>query len=249
MAHLKIYETINQLVGEIIALDNTDAGFKSSAEVIANKINDHVAEMIILAGIKPVSTDATFAETISKTIQKHVTEIISLKQSTSAGPNTEADSVQTTDPDINQIVSTIAVIIAAFIDVNKSQFTDKVKATVVDSINQLVAQLIALDNTEAEFQPSTEFIVNKINERVAELIDIVKTNNSSFNATSAEKTKETMKELLTDMITVKRSGSVTGPDAQASAVATTNTNLEDIVESMNQVIADFIETNNIMLSI
>ena len=66
MAHLKIYETINQLVGEIIALDNTDAGFKSSAEVIANKINDHVAEMIILAGIKPVSTDATSAETISK---------------------------------------------------------------------------------------------------------------------------------------------------------------------------------------
>lgn len=143
MTHLKIYESINQFVGEIIALDNTDAGFRSSAEVIANKINDRVAEIIILAGIEPAAADTTSAETISKTIQTHVTEIIDLKQSiTDAAQNTD-DTVLATDSNINQITSTIAVIIAAFIDVNKSQFIDSAKTSIVDSINQLVAQLIA----------------------------------------------------------------------------------------------------------
>lgn len=71
----------------------------------------------------------------------------------------------------------------------------------------------------------------------------MKSDNSSFDATSSEKTAETMKKLLTEIITMKRTESVAGPDVQPSAVATTDTYLEDIVKSINQVIADFIETN------
>ena len=77
MAHLEIAENINQHVAELMSLDKADPSFDISAGIIANKINDLFAQLMILAGIS--SPDSTGAGTINETIQAITDEEARLK--------------------------------------------------------------------------------------------------------------------------------------------------------------------------
>ena len=118
MAHFDTAETVNQLVTRLIALNNVELDFDTSAEIIANEIMTRLVELIDLIETDPNSSDTTGAGFIVETVQNFLTEIITLKSSeTDAGPNVDAS----TDADIKASAETIAVIIADFIETNKSE--------------------------------------------------------------------------------------------------------------------------------
>ena len=57
---------------------------------------------------------------------------------------------------------------------------------IAETINQLIAKLIALDNTESGFDIFAELISNNINEKIAELIILATRSDKSFDRTVKE---------------------------------------------------------------
>ena len=113
---------------------------------------------------------------------------------------------------------------------------------IAETINELIAELIGLNNAEPDFDINSEIIVNTINELITELISLTGIESGSSGATSADiikiiRYKETIEELLTKIVTLKRSGAVTGEISQASATAETVKNLEVIALSITLIIA------------
>ena len=106
---------------------------------------------------------------------------------------------------------------------------------IAETVNQLVFECIALDENDTGFETSAEIIINTINELLAELINLAGIEASSSDATSAVTMKETIQELVTELVSLERERVSAEPNAEA--------NLRNIAETIDTIIADFIEIN------
>ena len=231
--------TIIELVTELINLDNADPSSEISARIITKTINELLTEVINLVGIEIGSYAATSAGTIAENIQQQLTEIITLKRiGINAGNNADPNAMVSADNNLTVVAETIAAIITGFIDIENSEYS-----STLETIDHFVALFIALDITDAGFETCAKIITITINERIAELIDQVGSESSSFDASFAENIKETINELLDEMMTLKKSESVPEPNADATKVKTTATNLGVIAWTIDTIISNFIYNN------
>ena len=116
------------------------------------------------------------------------------------------------------------------------------QSNIAKTVNQLVAELISLNNAEPDFYICAEIIVNTINEIIIELINLTGIESSFSVAISAEiimiiRCKETIEELLTEILTLKSNAEVTRLNVQSSAVAETNIDLDVIALSIALLVA------------
>ena len=110
------------------------------------------------------------------------------------------------------------------------------------TINELLDELVTLDNAHPDFDNIAELISDTLNEVFAELMNLAGIETGSSDS-SAEFIGKTVKELVTEMVTLKKAGSDVGKNSEASVVTATNINFGNIAETIEIIIADFIETN------
>ena len=98
-----------------------------------------------------------------------------------------------------------------------------------NTINELVAELINLENADSGFEICVELISNTINELFAELMNLAGIETTSSDLTS------TIQERVTELVNLKRGRVGSEPNLEA--------NLALMAESIDKIIASFIETN------